>query len=151
MKLPKIILVATDFSPCADEALHYAIDLAKLVDARLQLLHCWQVPLIAAGADLGGVFTAEVFEQLETTARSNLEVAAAKARAQFPGLQTKLLQCDARDGIIREATTLKADLIVVGTHGRHGLPRILIGSVAEYVVRHAPCTVLTVRAPQAAQ
>ena len=148
MKLPKVILVTTDFSPCAEEAVRYAIELAKLVDARLHLLHCWQVPLVAAGSDVGGVFTAEVYEQLATTARSNLEVAAAKARAEFPALETKLLQCDARDGIVREANTLKADLIVVGTHGRRGLPRILLGSVAEYVVRHASCTVLTVRAPQ---
>lgn len=148
MELPKVILVATDSSAFAEEAVRYTAKLARAVDARVCLVHCWQVPLVVAGSDIGGVFTRDVYAQLEATARSNFDVALEKARADLPGIEGKLVQGDPRDGIVRVAHELKADLIVVATHGRRGLPRLLLGSVAEYVVSHAPCSVLTVRAPQ---
>lgn len=148
MDLPKIILVASDFSACSQEATAFVTKLAQRLEARVCLLHCWQLPMPGPSPEMGWVLTQDMIVFLEGEARSALEAATAKVRETLPGAESRLLQSDPRHGIVETANEIKADLVIVGTHGRRGIPRMLLGSVAEYVVRHAPCTVLTVRTPE---
>jgi universal stress protein A len=142
------ILVPTDFSPASDAALAYAKELALRFDARLTLLHVVTDPL-ATGAWAPDVYvpaSAEMSDRFLRTARERLEAAlTAEERAQFA------VVIEARIGVpavvIREfAREQKVDLIVMGTHGRRGLSHMLLGSVAERMVRHAACPVLTTHA-----
>ena len=139
--LPKHILVAIDFSPFSERALDYACLIAPRLDARIHLVN-------AVGAALPELVVALTDERIQTLKRGYLTalealVAARKDLAPFGELVVE--PGDARDAIIAVATNLKADLIVMGTHGRRGFSRLLLGSVAEEVVRRAPCPVLVVR------
>ena len=120
------ILVATDFSPCSDQAVRAALALARHFGARLHLLHV--VPREAqreAALDQLGAFAEAHVEGVPFTAA----VAAGRPAPE----------------IVQHAERERVDLIVVGTHGRTGLAHVVIGSVAEAVVRAAPCQVLTIR------
>jgi glycine betaine transporter len=135
----KKILVATDFSEGSDEALAQAIDLGRKTGATLQVLHVLEVgvgefPLYYT-ADAGGIVA---YIDRELSRRADRAVAA--------GLpcQTRMLEGNTPEEIVREARESGADLIVIGTHGRRGLAHAVLGSVAERVVQHAGCPVLTV-------
>ncbi|HET8578057.1 MAG TPA: universal stress protein [Methylomirabilota bacterium] len=141
------IIVPTDFSVCAEEAWALARRLASAFDAELVLTHV----LVEAPLFREGPFTMDktrqVFEAARRWATETLEGWAATARGA--GLRVRVV---VRTGIPHEeirtlATDEKADLIVIGTHGRGGINRALLGSVADRVVRQAPCPVLTVREP----
>lgn len=140
MQLPKIILVPTDFSELATEAVEYAIALAAKLDAQVQLFHAVSIP--AAGYD---GLVASLVEAMMSDAQRALDklVAQHGARARFAPPRCEI--GDARGRIDAFAREIQADLIVLGTHGRHGVSRLLIGSVAEAVARMAPCPVLLVR------
>lgn len=143
MGLPKVILVATDFSLDAKNAAAEAVQLAKRLDARCFLVHAWHVPI---GPWEGGAsMPMQVIAQVEAAATQCLEEALAVARAEYPAAEGKLVYGDPRDAISKIARELHADLIVVGTHGRRGVSRLLLGSVAEWLVRHATCDVLVAR------
>ena len=143
MKLPKIILVPTDFSPNAEEALDYAVELAKRFDARIHLLNVIGIPTL--GAEYGLVVTQSMIDDLLRDNQKELDklVAARTGKAAFG--PTRLEIGDARAVIERIASELGADLVVMGTHGRRGVKRVLLGSVAESVVRAVTCPVLLVR------
>ena len=128
------ILVATDFSLCSLNALGHAEDLARKVDAELILLHVEPVPI--AGSELGDVAHAGAERELARTADG--------LRRYHPGVRTILRAGAPDEEIVDAAATERASLLVMGTHGRTGLARALLGSVAEAVVRRAPCPVLTV-------
>jgi nucleotide-binding universal stress UspA family protein len=143
--VPQHILVPTDFSACADEALNYAIALASKLQARLTLLHIIHaVPLWAEG-DMGLALPDTYLHESEARVQQGL--AQRQQRAQEAGIQADILTAHGTpfQSIIDTAQDQKIDLIVLGTHGRTGLQRALLGSVAEKVVRLAPCPVLTVR------
>jgi nucleotide-binding universal stress UspA family protein len=136
----KKILVATDFSPGSDEALDHAIDLAKQTGASLDLFYvlepsALEIPLGLTPND-GGALIATIDRELTQRA----------ARAAAAGLpcHTNTAEGGAATEIVQRARDLGADLVVIGTHGRRGLAHALLGSVAERVVQHAPCPVLTV-------
>jgi nucleotide-binding universal stress UspA family protein len=144
MKLPKVILVPTDFSEGANEALAYAVGLAAKLDAKIHLINVVSMPMIGV-PEVGVAYTADV---LKAALESNQKLLdklvtdnAGKVAFGPPLLETG----DARAQIEAAATKLGADLIIMGTHGRRGVKRILLGSVAEMVVRVAPCPVLLVR------
>lgn len=145
MSLPKTILVPTDFSPHAEQALDYALDLAGKLDATVHVLNVIGIPALGV-PELGVAVTSTVIDQIvrdNTDALDKLvALHAGKARLGRPILRTG----DARDEILHVAEELKADLIVMATHGRRGVARALLGSVAEMVVRTSPVPVLTVRA-----
>jgi nucleotide-binding universal stress UspA family protein len=145
--LPTTILVPTDFSSHAQTAQRYAVQLAKKLSAGICLLHVWQLPLVNWRGESVGI-TEELFLALEAKHRAALEAAVARAREDLPGVESRLLQGDARDLIVQVARQLPAGLIVMGTRGHRGVARLLLGSVAEYVVRHAPCPVLTLGAQE---
>ena len=142
--LPKNILVPTDLSEGAEEALEFACELAAKLGARIHLLNTITIPTLGV-PELGVALTSTVIDQLIEENQAALDALAAThcSRAQIG--EVVLKTGDARDAIVQTATELGIDLIVMGTHGRRGVSRALLGSVAETVVRSAPCPVLTVR------
>jgi universal stress protein A len=146
MDLPKIILVPTDFSTYAQEALDYALKLAKKLDARVSIMHAYLMPV--AGWEGAWAFPGDVIAQLEADSRAKLDAAFKKASELLPGTTATFYNGDPRDGVLKAALDMKADLIVMGTHGRRGLSRAIMGSVTEYVLRHASCPVLAVHPPK---
>ncbi len=144
--LPKNILVPTDLSEGAEAALDYACELATKLEATVHLVHVIGVPSLGI-PELGVAVTSTVIDQLIAEGQTALD-ALADARRDRIKIEVMLRTGDARDVIDQTATELGIDLIVMGTHGRRGLSRALLGSVAETVVRSAPCPVLTVRVPK---
>lgn len=133
-RLVERILAATDFSLYSIAALEYAEDLARHFAAELVVMHAEEAPL--AGAELTDVTHAAAERELSRTV--------AQLRADGVAARGRLCPGAAPDEIVRAAAGERASLIVVGTHGRTGLAHVLMGSVAERVVRDAPCPVLTV-------
>ncbi len=150
MKLgPDMILVcATDFSAPSKRALDTAAELAQRFGAeRLRILHVDEtIERFAAATDAEARFAQE-YARLQDEARA-VTRALAESTAKASGLDVagEFRVGNAYLEIVRYAEEEKADLVVVGTHGRTGLKRVIMGSVAERVVRHAPCNVLTVKA-----
>jgi len=143
--VPKNILVPTDLSEGAEVALDYACELASKLGATVHLVHVIGIPALGV-PELGVAVTATVIDQLIAEDQKAIDalVDARRDRATFG--ETLLRTGDARDVIEQTAQELGIDLIVMGTHGRRGLKRALLGSVAETIVRSAPCPVLTIRA-----
>lgn len=142
--LPKHILVPTDLSEGADQALDYACDLARMLGAELHLLNVVGIPALGV-PELGVALASTVIDQLVVENQTALqELARTRCSAARVG-QMLIKAGDPRDTINQTARELGIDLIVMGTHGRRGITRALLGSVAETVVRTAPCAVLTVR------
>jgi nucleotide-binding universal stress UspA family protein len=137
----KQILIPMDFSDCAKKALQYAIPLAKEHKAAITLLYV-VVPSSYIGGEFGAYdlgFDAEV----RTSGEKALVKLAEEVREV--GAST-LIRCGSpAHEILEVAKELPADLIVISTHGRTGLTHVFLGSVAEHVVRRAPCPVLVVR------
>jgi nucleotide-binding universal stress UspA family protein len=135
------ILVPIDFSGCSHQALDYAVELASKLDARVHVLTVIGIPAYGV-PDLGVGITAP---QIDTLIRENQTELDTTARDRKLGTQAMVRVGDARDVILQTAEELKADLIVMGTHGRRGIARALLGSVAETIVRTSRTPVLTVR------
>jgi len=145
--LPKHILVPTDLSAGAEQALEYACDLARALGAEIHLLNVVGIPALGV-PELGVALTGAMIDQLVVDSQTALdELARTKCPAQIG--QVLIKAGDARDMITQTAKELGVDLIVMGTHGRRGISRALLGSVTEAVVRSAPCAVLTVRMREA--
>ncbi len=146
MKKFRKILHPTDFSRASAAALAAAVALAKQSGGQLVLVHVL-VPPTPFIAD--GYVAPSTYQEIEATARREVQkrLAAVLARAKKAGARAKalLLEGVPFDQIVRAAKRTRADLIVMGTHGRTGLPKFLMGSVAERVIPRAPCPVLTVR------
>ncbi len=136
-----VILHPTDFSERSASALWVARALARDWGARLVLLHVTPAVAVYEGAMVGDEALAACREDLDAM-RLGLE----GTELKYP-VETQLLQGDAAEEIDRVATDLGAHLIVMGTHGRTGLGRVLMGSVAESVIRRSPCPVLTLKGP----
>jgi len=141
--LPKHILVPTDLSEGAEQALDYACELARTVGARIHLLTVIGIPALGV-PELGLAVTTTVIDQLVVESQAAID-RLARTRCNAPVGEVLVRSGDARDVINQTASELNIDLIVMGTHGRRGIARALLGSVAETVVRTAPCAVLTVR------
>ena len=142
--LPKNILVPTDLSEGAEEALDYACELAAKLDATIHLVNVIGIPAIGV-PELGVAITATMIDQMIADNQKAIDELAARKCNQARMGQVLLKTGDARDLINQTALEVGADLIVMGTHGRRGVKRALLGSIAETVVRSAPCPVLTVR------
>jgi nucleotide-binding universal stress UspA family protein len=138
------LLVPTDFSEYADDALDYAIELAKTLQARLTVLYVYYLPSLALG-EVSPVVIDDTLQAMETNARQQAQKALARVlRAGLQG-DSVIVEGTPFQMIIDTAKDKGADLIVMGTHGRTGLSHVLMGSVAEKVVRLAPCPVLVTR------
>lgn len=147
------VLVATDFSESAYAALEQGAELARAFHASLEVVHVWEIPVFLPGELVVGVAGAQESLMDLVQKRANQRLADLAARAATGGIQINTLNCVLgipHATIVDTATAGKHDLIVLGSHGRTGLKRALLGSVAERVVRHAPCTVVVAREPKAA-
>jgi len=141
------IIVPTDFSSCSEEAWRLAQRLAGMSGAELVLTHVLtEAPLFREGPFIMPKVR-EVFEAARSFADAALEEWAAKARAEGLSARAALRSGVAYQEIVALAGDERADLIVIGTHGRGGIDRALLGSVADRVIRLAPCPVLSVREP----
>ncbi|HJV59097.1 MAG TPA: universal stress protein [Methylomirabilota bacterium] len=141
------IIVPTDFSSCSEEAWRLAQRLAGMSGAELVLTHVLtEAPLFREGPFIMPKVR-EVFEAARSFADAAAEEWVAKARAEGLSARVALRSGVAYQEIVTLAVDERADLIVIGTHGRGGIDRALLGSVADRVVRLAPCPVLTVREP----
>jgi len=136
------ILVPHDFGEPAQHAFDYATELAEKVGARVTLIHAYEVPVY--GFPDGVVLSAQMSGQIETAARTALDGVATRGKRPGVDVQVELRQGPAWSEIDDAAKKLGADLVVMGTHGRTGVARALLGSVAEKVVRTSPVPVLTV-------
>jgi len=139
----KKILVPTDFSACSDHAAEEAIDLAAKLGAQVTLLHAYGLPVYISPE--GGQFLPNPQTLIEVGDSVRQELARLKDRVDKGGVVVDLVteQSPAADAIVRVAEEGHYDLIVMGTHGRTGFKHLLVGSVAERVVRTSPTPVLT--------
>ena len=147
--LVKRVLCPLDFSDNSDHAMRYAAALAQMFGAELTLLHV-VAPVMAAlpgETTLPDTLQADV-DELAAACEERLQQTVGALAADGLTVQSKVLNGVPFVEIIRFARDAETDLIVMGTHGRTGLGHLLIGSVAERVVRKAPCPVLTVKHPE---
>jgi universal stress protein A len=147
--VPKIhrIVVPVDFSEAADRAVDYAGGLALLLGASLHLIHVAEEIILPSGpVELSLPDTSALRERLHEDARSRLAAIVAKLKAAGPQRVTREIRNGLTAESIAQATVdCGADLIIMATHGRTGLAHLLMGSVAERVIRIASCPVLVMR------
>ena len=139
---PKKILAPVDFDESAEEALLLASEIRRVLPVRMELVHVVVPPApLAYGAE--AAVALPVFD--EKAARKEAQVQLDAMTARHPSLagKTHVAAGQPAAEIRRKALETGADLILIPTHGRSGLPRLLMGSVAEQTVRYAPCGVLT--------
>lgn len=143
----KRILFATDFSEGSSSALPHAVDMARKYGSKLYLVHVifdvakttgWYVPHVSMD---------EIYRDMEKSAKTELEKMFINEMRGFKDIEHVILKGIPYEEIIRFAGDNSIDLIVLGTHGRKGIDRMLFGSTAEQIVRNAPCPVLSVRLP----
>jgi nucleotide-binding universal stress UspA family protein len=139
------ILHASDFSKASRAAFDLAVDLAKTTRAELLLAHVL-TPVMPA---VDGAVSPQTWMDLEASTRAagekNLKALVDRARKAGVRVTGMLLEGLPHDAIVKAARSKRADLVVVGTHGRTGLAKFFLGSVATRVLSMAPCPVLTVR------
>ena len=141
MKPFQHILVPTDFGEPAQHALETAIMIARKFDASITLFHAYYLPPLAYSegwaAPLG---------EIAGMAQAAMDKQLAAAQRDYPKIKAIVRSASPVDGVLTVARELPADLIVMGTHGRRGVSRFVLGSVAENVVRLAVLPVLTISA-----
>ena len=146
MKPMRNIFLATDFSPASRPAFRRALELALANEAALWIAH---VAPPAGPITPDGYVLPRVYEEMELAIRTDAQkrLRALLARARKAGVKGRalLLKGVAHEAIVRSARAHRADMIVLGTHGRTGVARFFVGSVAARVVATATCPVLTVR------
>jgi universal stress protein A len=146
------IVVPTDFSEYAEHAFAWALGLATDRKAKIVLVHAVHPTTYYAFPETIYLTDfAKLQEELMADAQKRLVEFMARKEAPGVTVETRVVVGEAVSEICQVATHEHADLIVMGSHGRTGLSHVLLGSVAERVVRHAPCPVLVVRLPQAAK
>jgi nucleotide-binding universal stress UspA family protein len=139
------ILVATDFSDLASAALEQALDLAKQLGATITLVHSYEIPIYGF-PDGVLVAPADVATRIASTAQTELEALVQRHGGRGVEMTAVLRMGPPWEEINTLAEETKADMIVIGTHGRRGLSRALLGSVAERVMRTAVKPLLVVHA-----
>ena len=147
MKPIKKILCPIDFSKCSDDAVALAADLAKTFGAEMQLVHVFQIPYYAGWDEGAAVMAAAAPHLASLRTQTAAQMASAAAKLVERGIAVRTSELDGLPHAKIIELSKGADLVVMGTHGRSGLPRLLLGSVAERVVRSAHCPVLTVPHP----
>jgi nucleotide-binding universal stress UspA family protein len=144
------ILLPTDFSGCANYALPYAAAIARATRARIVCLHVVEpiVPAIGYTGLADPMPIADISDQLEDSAERELPKLTDCEELNGLEVEEVIVHGEAAAEIVRVAGEREADLIVISSHGRTGLGRMIFGSTAEAVVRHASCPVLVVKPPQ---
>jgi nucleotide-binding universal stress UspA family protein len=142
----KKILVPIDLGETSNHALDYAIDLAKALGASVTVAHSYVIPVYAF-PDGAIISSPELAAKLSDAAQKNLDAAVNARKERGVEITSILTNGVPSDEVTRLAQELRADLIVMGTHGRRGLPRALLGSVAETVIRTSSIPVLAIHGP----
>lgn len=142
---PKRILLATDYSPYAETALRWADATSKAFRAKLIIVHALDLTLGGMAGLAPEVAAFPVADQLVDRLREEAKTEMARLGKRFPRARTIIREGPPRSTLLQVASSVRADLMVVGTQGRSGLAHMLIGSVAEHLVRHSRIPVLTVR------
>jgi nucleotide-binding universal stress UspA family protein len=142
----RTVMLASDFSPVSRAAFVRAVDLAKANRAKLVVMHA----VMLSAPTLGGEYIPpQTWDRIEaaTRAAANRQVGALVAKARRAGVRAAglVVAGSPYEVIVRAARSKRADILVLGTHGRTGLPRFFLGSVAARVLATAPCPVLTIR------
>jgi nucleotide-binding universal stress UspA family protein len=143
----KRIVVPLDFTETSNHALDYAVDLARALGAVVSVLHVYQ-PLVYSFPDAVLVAPPELTAKISDKAQQLLDEAVNTRRDRCPAIEGFLRTGAPWEEIGRWAEEQSADLIVMGTHGRRGLPRAILGSVAERVIRTSAVPVLSVHGPR---
>lgn len=143
------ILLPTDFSGCANYALPYAATIARATNAQIICVHVVEpvVPAVGYTGLADPMPIADISEQLEDSAERQLPKLAESEECTGLNVEEVIVHGDAAAEIVRVASEQEVDLIVISSHGRTGFGRIIFGSTAESVVRHASCPVLVVKPP----
>jgi nucleotide-binding universal stress UspA family protein len=144
------ILLPTDFSECGNFALSYATSLARTFGSSIICLHVIEmmVPTVGYSGMTEPLPIADITGQLESSAERELPKLAGCDECAGLEVEELIVHGDAASEIVRVAKEREVDLVVISSHGRTGLGRMLFGSTAEAVVRHASCPVLVVKPPQ---
>jgi len=149
--LPQVreILFPTDFSGCANYALPYAAAIARATGARIVCVHVVEpiVPAVGYTGLAEPMPIADIADQLEDSAEQQLPKLAESEECAGLSVEEIIVHGDPAAEIVRVAAERKVDLIVISSHGRTGLGRMIFGSTAEAIVRHASCPVLVVKPP----
>jgi nucleotide-binding universal stress UspA family protein len=144
------ILVPSDFSPSAERALRAAL-LVAAKGATIDVLHCWQLPALTAGYYVPGrtrdAVVGPLVDAIESDARARADALLARYRRDDVALTFDVTEAPPAHAILERAPGY--ELIVTGSHGRRGIRRFVLGSVAEVTVRHAPCSVMVVHGEEA--
>ncbi|UJR78871.1 universal stress protein [Sandaracinus amylolyticus] len=137
------VLVPVDFSESSERAADYAVALARQLGAGVHFLHAWQMPVYAF-PDGAVILGPDVVAQITTELQRSLDALVERHKEPELSVEGHLKQGLPDREIVRAAGELGCELIVMGTHGRTGLPHLFLGSVAERVVRTSNVPVLTV-------
>jgi nucleotide-binding universal stress UspA family protein len=143
----KSILFPTDFSEGSAQALQYAVDMSKRYGAKLYVVHVIYDIAKATGWYVPHVSMDEMYKDIQEGAKKELERFGVGELAGVKNVERRVITGVPHEEIINFVSANKIDLVIMGTHGRKGIDKILFGSTAAQVVRHAPCPVLTVRLP----
>jgi universal stress protein A len=145
MKIQRI-LFATDLTPASKPALREAVDLAKETGAELIIAHAYEPPNVPQAAAVGPAVYGEWDQNLRTGLEEQIAPLVEEAKRAGAKARSLLVSGAAGETIAKQAKANDVDLVVMGTHGRKGVSRLFLGSVASRVITTAPCPVMTVRA-----
>lgn len=143
MTIGKTILIATDFSALGQQAVKVGFELAARLDSKVHLVHVFSLD----GTPESGSLASDARRDAELMAVGKLRAVADAYRDSGRLGEVKTRHGDPAPMILLTAEEVSADIIVLGTHGRRGLPRLLLGSTAESVLRLASCTVVVIKQP----
>lgn len=146
MPTPSRILVPVDLSEGSQGLIDYAIQLARPFNAALEIIHAWEPPQYVAPDLLVAApgWNSQSLEKVAVDAATKeLQTLVSKVKDSPVPLQHRVVVGEAASTVLQVAEEGKHDLIIMGTHGRRGLPRLLLGSVAQKIVARAHCPVLT--------
>jgi nucleotide-binding universal stress UspA family protein len=143
MKIFEHLLVPTDFGESSARALDLAMKLALDLGASLTLLHVYEIPMYGyTGMEMAAI---DLLTPIEDAAREQLATTLADVKRKVPAAKSLLRRGVVWREIVATIEETHPDLVVMGTHGRHGVSHVLLGSVADKIVRTSPVPVLTVR------
>jgi len=143
----KKILFPTDISEGSAHAIPFVTDLTRHYRARLYIIHVMYDVARATGWYVPHMSMDELYRDIEANAKKEIEKCCVEDLRGYKDIEYKILKGVPHEEILKFAEENAVDLIIMGTHSRKGLDRVIFGSTAERVVRHAPCPVLTVGYP----
>ena len=137
------MLFPIDFSECSEKVFPFSLDIAKKFDAKLHLLFVARDISYLTTIEVSRGLLKNMVAEIARTGENQIQAFCEKNMSDFPNYETKVLIGNPADSILKFANERAIDLILMGTHGRKGLDRTLMGSVADYVIKNADVPVLT--------